>query len=138
MSALLAPLRSTQPERSKPRLRPLPEVPRKRSSAPFIGLVAVLLGFGAGGAILLNTTIEQQSREITSLQRQATSLTNQEAMLVANVNMLRSPRVLSAKAADLGMVPNPNPVYIELPDGKILGKPTPVTGKELPGMVGGR
>lgn len=138
MSALLAPQRSPGKADRTPRLRPIPDAPRKQSSAPFIGLVAVVLGAGMGGAILLNTVIEQQSRELVALQRQVTSLTNEEAMLTAQADMLRSPRVLALKAADLGMVPNPNPVYIKLPNGEILGTPTPITGTELPDMVGAR
>lgn len=139
MSALLAPLRTPEKaERDQTRqLRPVPATRRPRSNVPFIALVASILVFGMGGAIMLNTVIEQQSRELNVLQRQATSLSNQEAKLTADANILRSPRVLAAKAADLGMVPNPHPVYVQLPEGKILGKPVPVAGTELPGMTGG-
>lgn len=140
MSALAAPQHQSRPKSTEPqprKLRPVPATARPRSNAPFIGLVAVVLGVGMAGAILLNTVIEQQSRTLQGLQEQSVSLANQQAMLEAEVNQLRSPRVLALKATDLGMVPNPNAVYIDLATGEIIGDPTAVTGNELPNITGG-
>lgn len=138
MSALVAPQRTSS---SRPReqraLKPVPSAPKKRSNAPFIALVGVVLGAGMAGAIVLNTAIEQQSRTLVSLQRDQTALINQEAMLTAQVNELRSPRVLALKASDLGMVPNPHPAYIDLATGEIIGTPKPVGANDLPNITGG-
>ncbi|MDO4784327.1 MAG: hypothetical protein Q3997_04495 [Propionibacteriaceae bacterium] len=137
MSALLAPLRTPEKAgRDQRQLRAVPKPAGPRSNVPFMVLASCVLVFGMGGAIVLNTVIEQQSRELSRLQRQAVSLANQEALLSAQANNLRSPRVLALRATDLGMVVNPNPVYIQLPAGTILGEPVPVTGEELAGMTG--
>lgn len=135
MSALLAP--QTRPETPAPRLRAVPSAPRNRTKAPFVGLVAVLLGAGMAGMTLLNTILENRSRELLGLQREQTSLANQEAQLASDVNQLRSPRVLALKASDLGMVPAGRIGYIQLPEGQILGSPTPATGTEMPSLSGG-
>lgn len=139
MSALVAQPQSRQKSAAPgPRkLRPLPTKAPQRSNAPFIGLVAAVLGVGMAGAILLNTVIEQQSRTLQDLQEQSASLANQQAMLEAEVNHLRSPQVVVLKATDLGMVPNPNAVYIDLTTGEIIGEPTAVTGDELPNITEG-
>lgn len=139
MSALVNPQRNrvkaTQPKAAP--LRPLPAPVRPRSNAPFIGLLAAVLGVGMGGAILLNTVIEEQARTLDDMQKQSVSLSNQQALLVSEVNELRSPRVLALKAIDLGMVPNPNPAYIDLKTGEIIGTPTVVEGDEIPSITGG-
>jgi hypothetical protein len=33
------------------------------------------------------------------------------------------------------MRPNPHPAFLVLPDGKIVGKPIPVSGQEMPSLV---
>jgi len=35
----------------------------------------------------------------------------------------------------LGMRPNPYPAFLELPSGKVIGKPTPVQGDEVPAFI---
>ncbi len=137
MSALAVTQSSpVKPNAVKPLLQQFP-VSQQRSNIPFVGLIIVLLAVGMGGAIILNTILEQQTRDLVVLQREATSLSNQEATLVSDANQLRSPRVLALKASNLGMVPNPHPVYLKLTDGELLGSPKEVTGEEMPAMTGG-
>ena len=36
------------------------------------------------------------------------------------------------RATELGMVPNPYPVYLTLPNGQVVGNPTSISGYEIP------
>ena len=42
---------------------------------------------------------------------------------------------LAERAWALGMRPNPQPAFIQLPGGQVVGVPTEVTGDELTGIV---
>ena len=138
MSALQAPLGApqAQPATPKPtRLRAVPDQQQRLSRLPFMLIVAVLLGGGMVGVLLLSTTIQAQSAELSALQAQESELSYQEAALVAIVQDLRSSQNLADRAWELGMRPNPNPAFIMMPDGTVVGAPSVVTGDELPGMA---
>lgn len=137
MSALRAPVPSA-PLPASPQPTPLRAVPRRSrqlAQLPFVLLIAVLLGGGLAGVLILSTTIQTQSSQLTALQTQEAELRYQQAALVAQVQDLRSSQKLAEQAWELGMRPNPNPAFIQLPEGKILGVPTTTNGGELPGMV---
>lgn len=138
MSAATAPTRSPE-ARPRATLRAVPRTPDKLALLPFALLVVVVLGVGLGGIIVLNTAIQEQSRAISRLQRDATQLSYQEAALATEVGRLRSPGNLAAEAVKLGMVPNPHAAFIKLDTGEILGTPTAVKGDEVIGVLqGGR
>ncbi|MGD8215093.1 hypothetical protein [Aestuariimicrobium sp. Y1814] len=122
--------------KTRRRLKAVPEKqPSRVSRFPFIlGLVA-LVALGMGGLVVVNTQIQTQAKELAALERQATNLGHQQAALEAEVNKLNSAASLEQEAYKLGMRPNPNPAFIVLPEGKILGTPTVVTGDELPHQV---
>lgn len=135
MSALQAPQGAPQAQPATPtRLRAVPNQPQRLAQLPFMLIVAVLLGGGMTGVLLLSTTIQAQSAELSALQNQESELSYQQAALVAIVQDLRSSQNLADRAWELGMRPNPNPAFIMMPDGTVVGSPTPVTGDELPGM----
>lgn len=126
--------RTKGPARRK--LRPLPEVaPRQVARFPFILGVVALVALGMGGLVIMNTQIQTQASDLASLERKATNLSHQQAGLEAEVNILGSAANLEQEAHRLGLRPNPNPAFIVLPEGKILGTPTEVTGDELPHQV---
>ncbi len=96
---------------------------------PFVGLVSMLLVAGVAGLLLLNTSMQQASFTATSLEEQASVLDAEEQSLQMQLEMLRDPQKVAARAKGLGMVPAGNPAFIRLPDGKVLGKPT-IAGPE--------
>ena len=134
MSALQAPI-NPGPDAQPTVLRAVPKQARQLAQLPFILFIAALLGGGLTGVLILSTTIQTQSGELTALQTQEAELRYQEAALVAQAQGLRSSQSLAEQAWALGMRPNPNPAFIKMPNGEILGVPVEVTGDELPGMV---
>lgn len=132
--AISAPLEPTpKPEREsrKPHLREVQNSPRS-PRVPFILVLGVLIVAGMAGLVVLNTVIQSQAAEVAKLRNESAALGYQQAALTAEVQQLRSAGSLQQKAYALGMRPNPAPAFILLPSGKIVGKPTVVTGKELP------
>lgn len=136
MSAQPTPIISPEQQpAARPTLRAVPNRTTQLARLPFMLIVAVLLGGGMAGVLFLSTTIQTQSAELTALQAREAELRYQEAALVAQVQDLRSSQNLAQRAWDLGMRPNPNPAFIQMPAGTVVGAPEPVTGGELPGMV---
>ncbi len=136
MSALEAgPVTAPAPD---PRVRPTVKAvaaptPRIRR-VPFLLLLAGILGVGMIGLLVLNTTLQSQAFESRTLNQQAALLTNQQAQWQTRVDGLRTPATLVHKALQLGMVPNPRPAYVTVPQGKILGKPHKVSAS-LPSWI---
>jgi len=120
---------------SRPRLRSLPG----RKGAPIPGLpfavvVVVILAAGMIGLLGLNIYIQNEQLLLNKAQRQATALALEVSERQAQVYAKSGPGQLAAAASALGMVPNPNPVFLDLRTGKIVGSPKPVTGDELPAL----
>lgn len=141
MSALLAPLEHFGPERSgvaaasRAQLRAVVSSPMRASRSIFIGILVAVLSLGMVGVLLLNTQIQQRSMQVAATTRTADDLGYQQAALTAKVEQLRSSSDLTKKAWDLGLRPNPHPVFVQLKaDGtsSMVGTPVRVTGSELP------
>lgn len=127
MSTVLGPSRSaiarpvSRPAR--PRLWVVDEAPFRPPRMPFVLFVVVLLVAGLVGLLLLNTGLQQGTFRVTSLTKQAQDLRDQQEGLEHQVRTLEAPDNLAGRALKLGMVPNPNPVFLRLSDGKVLGVP---------------
>lgn len=91
--------------------------------APFVVVVLTLLGLGLVGLILLSTLMQAQSFRIDELQRESTLLHAQKDQLATEVDQMQSPAGLADRALAEGMVPNSNPVFLRLTDGKVIGQP---------------
>ncbi|MGO4956426.1 hypothetical protein ACTQ49_03990 [Luteococcus sp. Sow4_B9] len=140
MSALLAPLEQIQERAAAragaPPLRPVPASAARLSRVAFIIFLLGLLGAGMVGVLLLNTAIQQRSATVTQAQREAEDLGHQQASLTARVEQLRSSSGLAEKAWEIGLRPNPHPVFVQLDadgkGGRVVGEPTRVSGAEMP------
>jgi hypothetical protein len=108
----------------------VPRAPFKAPRVPFVLLVLVVLGVGLVGLLLLNTSLQQGSFAIHDLQRQTSLLADRQSELERQVAVLAAPESLASRAVKLGMVPNPNPAFLRLSDGRVLGDPQPA--KALP------
>ena len=110
-----------RPRPAKPQIAvvtaPVPRV----STGTFVLLVSAVLALGLIGLLILNTMLGQGAFEQQSLSKQQAKLTVQEQALQQEVAVLQSPQELARRAAELGMVPNLNPVFLDLRTNKILG-----------------
>src|SRR5262245_47223607 len=128
MSSPAPQLRSRDPrlaETAVERVR-LTVVPRARTRAPkvpFVTLVTLVLLGGVVGLLLFNTSMQQASFAATSLEEQATSLGNRQQTLEMELEDLRDPQQVAAKAQHLGMVPASRPAFLDLASRKVLGTP---------------
>ena len=133
MTALLAP----KPEGrapAGPQLRPVPPPRRQMRTVGFVVVVAVVLGLGMVGVLLLTTVLQDQAFRVQARQQEATALANELSDLESQVTEARSVHHLGVSARKLGMRPNPYPAQLRLPDGKVTGEPTRVTGGEVPSV----
>ena len=110
-SAKAAGLRLVRPVRSRAR------------KAPFVVVVLTILSIGLVGLIVMSTVLQAQSFEAAKLDQQSAELTTQQQALAREVDQLQSPANVARRAIQLGMVPNTNPAFLRLSDGKVLGKP---------------
>ncbi len=109
------------------RLRLVRPVRSRARKAPFVVVVMVMLSIGLVGLIVMSTVLQSQSFEAASLNRQANALEIQQQSLAREVDELLSPASVARRALVFGMVPNTNPAFLRLSDGKVLGKPEPAT-----------
>lgn len=110
---------------SPPWLRLVPSVPVDAPRAPFIVFVIAVLGVGLVGLLLLNTSLQKRAFEVSSLQRSTAALADQQSELEQHAADLSAPESVASRAAELGMVPNANPVFLRLSDAKVLGVGVP-------------
>ena len=109
-------------ERPQPKLRVV--APRPRHTAGGLALLSVgLLGIGLLVLLLLNISIGKGAYALTELQNQQRQLAQDRQSLAEQVEASSAPDKLAARAAKLGMVPNPNPAFVDLPDGTVQGEP---------------
>jgi hypothetical protein len=124
MGAVRSRVARLRPEtRSLPRLAVVP--PRRASarSGPFVLLVAAVLVIGLVGLLLLNLSMQKASFRLAALESEASHLQTREQSLDMKVDRLSSSDRLAAEARQLGMVPNRNPVFLDLSDGSVIGDP---------------
>lgn len=101
---------------------------RKASRGMFAIVLASILCVGFFGMLLINTTLAQGAFTLSELRTTQTELSRTEATLIESVAALAAPTVLEEKARSLGMVPSSTPAFIQIPSGKVLGKPKPAPG----------
>ena len=108
-------------------------VPRRAVRAPrtpFAALVIALLAGGVVGLLMFNTHMQQVSFRATALQERADALTAKQQTLSMELAHLRDPQVLAQRAKRLGMVVPPEPTFIRLSDGKVVGDPVVATSAD--------
>lgn len=104
-------------------LRLVRPVRSRARRAPFVTVVLTVLGAGLVGLIIMSTVLQAQSFEAAKLDRQAASLKTQQQAIAREVDRLQSPANVASRAIAIGMVPNANPAFLRLFDGKVFGKP---------------
>lgn len=97
---------------------------------PFAVLVIALLAGGVVGLLMFNTHLQQVSFTVTALQQRADALSAQQQSLGMQLAHERDPQVLAQRARKLGMVVPPEPAFIRLSDGRVVGDPVPATSAD--------
>ena len=95
----------------------------KASRGVFALLVGGLLGAGLIVMLVINTSLASGAFVVSELQSQKSALTVEAEALAKEVDAMANPANLEAKARALGMKPSKSPVFLNLGDGSILGKP---------------
>ncbi|WP_338000808.1 septum formation initiator family protein [Streptomyces bingchenggensis] len=90
-------------------------------------LVVVLLGSGLIALLLLNSSLNQGSFDLSRLERQTNELSDERQALQQEVDRLSAPDALERRARELGMVPGGSPAFLN-PDGSVSGAPAPASG----------
>jgi hypothetical protein len=106
-------------------LRLVRPVRSRARKAPFVVVVMTVLTIGLVGLIIMSTVLQAQSFEAARLDRQAATLQTQQQSIGREVDRLQSPANVASRAIAIGMVPNANPAFLRLSDGKVLGEPEP-------------
>ncbi len=136
MSALVQDRQVTTTKgRERERLRAVPSGPKVLGRTPFLLVLATVLIAGMVGVLVLNTTLQSRAFEVRRLQKQANELSYLRADLDYKARQLATTDELARRARDLGMAPNPHPVYVVVPSGEVRGVAKPVRGDELPSMT---
>jgi hypothetical protein len=137
MSALWAPITGRRDDTATTRrpLQAVAEPAARLAQFPFLLVLIGIFGIGMAGLLMLNTTLQSQAFESRTLNRQVTELAYDQADLENQLDALASPQELARRASALGMRPNPFPAFLVLPSGKVVGKPTPVGGGEVPALI---
>jgi hypothetical protein len=99
---------------------------------PFAAACVAVLGLTLVALLMLNISLSRGAFELHELEQQQALLADQQQALTEQIAAEASPGRLSEKAAGLGMVPNPNPVFLRLSDGAVLGTPAPATAPPPP------
>ncbi|MFI6086651.1 septum formation initiator family protein [Streptomyces sp. NPDC051218] len=102
--------------------RLLPSGQNQAARTPFVLLVVVLLGGGLIALLILNSSLNEGSFQLSELKKQTTELTDQEQELQRDVDAYAAPDALQRRARELGMVPGGDPAFLN-PDGTVRGVP---------------
>jgi hypothetical protein len=137
VSALWAPLtaRSDNARKTGRPLRAVAQPAARLARFPFLLVLIGIFGIGMAGLLMLNTTLQSQAFESRTLNRRATELAYTQADLENQLDALAAPQELARRASELGMRANPFPAFLVLPSGKVVGKPIPVSGYEVPTLI---
>jgi hypothetical protein len=112
-----------------PWLRVAPPAPISAPRAPFVAAVLGVVVVGVLGILLINTKTNENSFRIADLEKQNSALDNQRQDLDNQLVEASSIGNLDAAARRLGMVKADKLALFRLPDGKVIGVPTPTDGK---------
>ncbi len=113
----------------RPHLRIVsPLRPERASRGMFAVIVGAVLVLGMVAILVINTTLAQGAFTISELQARQAELAQNEQSLAEGVAAAAAPKALEREARSLGMVPSENPVFLQVPSGRVLGSPKPAGG----------
>jgi cell division protein FtsL len=125
---------ASRPQLQLPRLRavaPISRVPR----LPFLLLTIAAIVAGVFGLVALNVSVNQQSFQISELQRQNRLAEARWTALQADVDRLKAPARISKAAQSAKLAPAGRPRVVALPGsrGRDVATPGAATSPAAPG-----
>jgi hypothetical protein len=99
---------------SRARLRVVPGRSARPRRAPFVVLVLFLLAAGLVGLLVLNTSLQQGSFDLTDLEQQTALLRDRQSELLGDVANRSEPGALARRAKQLDMLPGESLVFRRL------------------------
>lgn len=136
MSPLTAPsaVARARPVRrlAPPRLRVVSPPATSRSRLPYAAACTAVLAVTLVALLMMNIALSRTSFAVHELEQQRALLVEQEQALSEQLALEGSPGRLAERARALGMVPNPQPAFVRLSDGAVLGSPEPAVAPESP------
>ena len=132
MSQATATARPAARPLTRPASRPIPpsrpqlRVVSARHSRPRLRLAISAMALLGGGLVLLlvlNISLSRGSYELYQGELRQHLLAEQQQVLREQLMANQAPQHLARRARALGMVPAPNPVFVRLPDGSVVGVP---------------
>ncbi|MEY4476529.1 MAG: hypothetical protein RJA31_33 [Actinomycetota bacterium] len=99
--------------------------PRARVNVTTVTMLVTALIAIVVVRMFIYVAVESSAYEIASLHKQNVGLSRDAQFLQEQLNVLDSPQNLAAMAAELGMVSNSSPTYIQLSDGQVWGSGKP-------------
>lgn len=93
--------------------------PRARVNVTTVTMLVTALIAIVVVRMFIYVAVESSAYEIASLHKQNVGLSRDAQFLQEQLNVLDSPQNLAAMAAELGMVSNSSPTYIQLSDGQV-------------------
>jgi len=134
-TAVRAPRR---PAPARPELRVVPPTTPVKApprTLPFALFCSMLLAAGLMALLLINMSLAQGAYQLHDLQTRAAMLQEDEQQLREELAMLESPSHLAREARKIGMVPGTVPVFLDVSDRSLTGKPMPAPAPS--GTTGG-
>lgn len=119
------PAKRTPRPATGPRLAVIEGFAGRRSAIPFALLVLGVLTVGLVVLLMLNTAMDGNSVRIQQAQQKQASLTDSEQQLAQQLAGLSAPSSLASQAAAQGLVPNPQPAFLNPTTGAVLGTASP-------------
>ncbi|MBG6237928.1 hypothetical protein IWX78_000883 [Mycetocola sp. CAN_C7] len=118
------------PHESAPRpVRAVPAAAARRARPKLAYAVVAVAGVLTMVVVqlLLSVGLSHGAYEISSLQRQETTLGWQKQAVAGELLEVSSPQFIAANAQALGMIINGTPAYLRLSDGAVIGVPAAAT-----------
>ena len=134
-TALRAPRR---PAPARPELRVVPTTSPTKAPPrplPFALFCSALLAAGLLALLFINMSLAQGAYQLHDLQSRAVVLEQDEQELREQLATLESPSHLAAEAKKIGMVPGTVPVFLDVSDRSMTGKPTPAPDPSASGST---
>ncbi|MDR1118068.1 MAG: hypothetical protein LBL01_02060 [Bifidobacteriaceae bacterium] len=120
------------PAPAAPNLRVVAPPARSRGFSVYIGACLSLLFGGSAVVLWLNTALAQGAFQIHEMEADLSNYTTMREATEETLTALLEPAALTAKAAELGMVPSHATGYLVLRDGAVVGLPPPPAGAGEP------
>lgn len=108
-----------------PRLAVIEGWAGRRSAIAFTLLVLAVLTLGLIGLLSLNTAMDENSIKMQQAEQRQAQLTDREQQLSQQLSGLSAPGRLASAAAAQGLVPNPQPAFLNPTTGALLGSASP-------------